>query len=171
MTKQERAKLQAEVSRLIAGYLTAGDRVTTPQLRDEVFEMFPELIDQEAKRLASQSVSNMIRKILKTASRQESNDLQVSLFGNSEIAVEVPKCIAVPSGDGAREMTWTSIADASLTEIDAYVQFLRKGAKADFHKAKLLDVFRDKVVDLAGDDDLDAPIRDLLQGFRAEKQA
>lgn len=171
MTKQERAKLASEMSRIIAGYLSRGERVTTSQIRDLVMDAYPEAVEEAGRQLIAASLSNMARNMLKKASKAEEADLQTSLFGNTGVSIQVPKCIAVPAGDDAREMTWTSIADATLSEISAYVQYLRKGAKADFQKANMLDTFRDKVVDLAGDDNTEIPIRELLHGFRAEKMA
>lgn len=171
MTRHERAKLRAHMSRFIASHLSSGERLTTGQVRDHMFQSFPEAVDEAGRQLISASLSNMARDLMKKASKREEADLQVSLFGNSGVIIEVPKCIAVPSPDDAREMVWTSIADASLAEVDAYVQYLRKGAKADYQKAKMLDTFRTKVVDLAGDDNMDVPIKELLQGFRAERKA
>lgn len=166
MTRRERAKLRAEMSRLIAELLAKGERVTTGQIRDTMMEHHPEAVEEAGRQLVSNALQNMARELMKKASKREEEDIQVSLFGASGVMAMVPKCIAVPTD--ARELTWTSIADASLSEIDTYIEYLHKGAKADFQKAKLLSIFRNRVVDLAGEDDLDVPIRSLLEEFRAK---
>ena len=167
MTRKERAKLRTEMSRLIAGFMSRGERVTTGQIRDIMIGDYPDTVEEAGRQLVSTALQNMARELMKKASKREEDDIQVNLFGSSDVVPQVPKCIAVPSHSDARELTWTSIADATLAEVDAYVEYLRKGAKADFQKAKILSIFRGRVVDLAGEDDLDTPIRELLEEFRA----
>lgn len=171
MTSRERAKLRAHMSRHVAEKLANGERLTTAQIRDDMFNLHPGEVDEAGRQLASAALQSMARELLKKASKREEANMQVSLFGNSAVNVQVPRCIAVPSEDDAREMVWTSIADATLSEVRAYIKYLRKGAAADYKKAAVLDAFFSKVVDLAGEDDLDVPIRDLLKGFRAGRAA
>ena len=169
MTKQERAKLATIVNQIIADLLHRGHRITTSQIVSEVHRVAPDLVEHVADQLINAALSSMANQQLKRASRNERDEMHISLFGNREPGLTIPKSIALPSPKGAREMVWVATTSATISELDQYLDFLAKGIKADQRKYQQVRTFRDNVVEMADTDDPDTPIRDMLEGLRASR--
>ena len=173
MTKHERAKLLSAMRGLITSMLASGERVTTSDIYSRAVIEMPEQIEDAKERLFRQSMTNIARGILKEAMKDKedgSEMMQVSLFGNIDRGLQVPRCIALPSPDGGREMIWTRTLDATVSELNLHIDYLRNSAAADVAKAKKLSSFLTQVTNLVGADDLDTPISILMQGL-SEKTA
>lgn len=169
MTKHERAKLATIVSRIVAHQLMSGQRVTTSQIVAEVRNIAPDLVDEVKDRLIDAALSSMANQQLKRASKNEREEMEVTLFGNREPGLSIPKSIALPSPEGAREMIWVATTNATVAELDQYLGFLSKGIKADQRKYQQVRTFRDRVMEVADTDDPDVPIREMLEGLRARQ--
>lgn len=168
MTKQERAKLSYIVSQVIAEHLIRGERITTAQIVAEVRFRAPHLVEEVMDQLINAALAGMANQHLKRASKEERQDMQVNLFANQALGLSIPKSIALPSPDGAREMIWVSTTNATIAELDQYLDFLANGIKADQRKYQQVRTFRDHVMEVADTDDQDTPIRDMLVGLRAK---
>ena len=169
MTKKERLKLRAAMSGIIAEHVLTGERLTTGQVFEMTVVRFPDLIDEAKERLLRKSLVDMARSLLKEAGKQDQEEMQVNLFGNSLPELKIPKCIALPPEPGSREMIWTSIMKATLAEIEQYTKFLSDGAHADLAKARKLEAFHTYVMSVSPSDDVDTPIEELLQGLKGRE--
>lgn len=170
MTKKERARLRAKIFEMIRTiYGENAGRATPSQVMDRLFYEYPELIDQYGDQLVRSGLSSMINSAFKRADKNEREEMQLNLFGNREPALIIPKSIALPSNDGSREMTWVATTNATVAELDRYISFLAYGIDADQKKHDQLQVFRDRIMELADTDDMDTPIREMLEGLRAKQ--
>lgn len=169
MTKLERAKLRSALKGLLNEMLQAGGRTTTTAVYEEAVERFPDLIHLEAERLARSAIITVVRGLLKETMKQEDQpEIRVGLFSDLQDNLTVPKCVAMPSPDGSREMVWVPTLKATLAELKAYVAYLKAGAAADMEKADRVVEFKDFVEDMIHDADPDVPIEDLLRQAQAK---
>lgn len=170
MTKRERAKLRAAVLAMIRQVYDENEgRAYPTQVVDRMYQDHGDLIAQSADRLIRAQMLSMINAAFKQGDKAERAEMQVDLFGNREPSLTIPKSIALPSPDGGREMLWVATTKATVAEIDQYIAFLAYGIEADQKKREQLLVFRDRVMELADTDDMDTPIRDMLEGLRARQ--
>lgn len=168
MTRQEQAKLATVVRDAInRSYDLHEGRSTTSHIVEMLLMEHPVLIGEYAESLAKAGLTAMVNGQIKTANKSESEQMQANLFGNREPGLLIPKSIAVPSPDGSREVVWVQTTKATLGEIDQYIKHLNASIRADQAKRSQLEVFRDRVAELTGGDDLDTPISELLSGIRA----
>lgn len=161
----QRVKLRSVLSAMVAREFVSGKRVTTNELWDIAQEEYPDLIEAESQRLIKDATIRLLRQIMKEAMRADKSDIRPNMFANEERPVRVPRCIAVPSGGGGREMLWLPTFSASIDEVRAHIAYLLKCVQADQAKANKLGRFVELVVDLVGDDDTSTPISELLQGL------
>lgn len=170
MTKHERAKLRQAMNAIIADLIEQGHRLTTGQICELMYENCPDLVEESGKKLVNASLANMARSLLKKASKEQDEEMELSFFGNELNDLKIQRCIALPPNPGEREMIWVSTLKATRAELVAYAHHLQAGAAADLVKAKKLLAFERAVGSIAISDDLDVPIEELIQGLR-EKQA
>src|SRR5690625_4379127 len=93
MTRNERAKLRTELSKLIVGHQINGNRITTSQIYEEARERMPDLIDDMAERLIRSSIQDMARQIMKTSVQDD--DLTQAVLPIEIIQMRVPRQICV----------------------------------------------------------------------------
>lgn len=158
MTRSERAKLRAALSRLVARLITSGERTTTGEIYERAKIEMADLIEDAREKMMREYVQNMARAVMKETVKRRASE--VGLFTDEMQRIQVPRCIALPGPE--REMVWASTFDATLNELDRHIQFLRAGAAADMARAKRLRTFHDYVVRVSPDDDPDVPIREIL---------
>lgn len=130
---------------------------------DAAVREMPELIEETKEKLIRGAVQSMARGLMKGAMRENDiSDKQINLFTGEMRRIQVPRCIALPTLGPEREMLWAPTFDASLHELEQHIRYLRSSAAADVARAKRLQAFYDHIVSIAGDDDPDVPIREIL---------
>lgn len=169
MTKTQLNKVR-EAVRTVVNELYAKRRGSTRWLVETVRERHPELIEEAAAQLVSESIAKMARQIMKTEMKAQ-DSLQTEL--PLEIAgLQLPAAISVPPDHSEDETLWTPLPDATFRELEGHIAMLQSSVTADTKRLRKLRDLYNYLRNKMPDDDPDQTIRVILEAIkRLERSA